>query len=1706
MHHLIHENELSQHPELAECVQAIDAQHPPVGYERMLYPYLFIVPGQPHYLRLIKDDSNQLLIPLYVTDAAMYQELVQCSNALNYQLLVLDQYRDWLDTGQTRLIPLGAWQDIDIHQFTTRGNKMRKLRYLVEKFKKLGAVETVEYSSSFPGDFDEMKAIMTGWSAGKKNVIQHSFVCMKELLEHTLPASHRAFFTYCNQKLCSVIVIETSGEGSYVMDQEFYDPATAPLGHMEYGIVEIIERLKQEGASTFSLGVTWYPFPFEQYPKNDPDGWEWVVQTTARKTLLSRIFEQGKTNYQFKKKFGVVGDPIFIYLPQDAPFSTLLHYWPVFFQNSQTAEQVTTQLQQIPRPQTLSAPAPQTPTLPVAPPQPEASKSARSQPQPEASKSARSQPEASERPKLLHREDREAMLGETEKLELLNYSDHPLDLMTDSWFGIRSDAVLQRTAYLNEKSVSPSMEALHALFPFKHIILTGRGGDAEALFYGVFPKTKSQIITAIPWLSTLMHQLNNGFEVIEILNPGVMDPQSEWLFKGEMDLDALTHHLEQSPQTIGMVGLEVLSNGTGGHPVRLSHLRAVKEKLQSLAIPLVLDASRIVRNAFLVKQHEDGYQDTDVWTIVQRTLAQADHVVMSLTKDFAVPVGGLVATNDDALAAAIKAAQTVQDPAVPFNPDVIGYALSERDTIQDLVSRQMAFTRRVQDQLKAAGVPILQPAYGHAVVVDVSQLASGATSAQKKENFLKTLFLETGIRAGAHLAGKQKNTRLDRCVRFAIPLGLTPEHEEAIVHQLQTFFVATVTRSVRKSTKQPSGAQNVPRKKAKVVNKVVANPEALIQVLSESQKQRLIAEYRVNMDRVNTDRMNMDRVNTDHVNGVADRMNRGTARANGGAGRGVTKSALTQDIAIVGLSGKYPHAEGHYDFWEKLLHGENFIQAVPAERWDHRRYYDPALDQPFVPHKTRCNFGAFLSAHDTFDAPFFDMTRDEVLMMDPQERLALETAWACIEDAGYVPAKLGNAVGLFTGVTYNEFQKLIPSPSHSCMINSRIAYFFDFQGPSISVDTGCASSLTAIDLACRSLNQGECQTALVTGANLILHPDHYVGLSSLLSTTREPCSKPFGNDDGWIPAEGVISILLKPLEQAINDRDHVYAVIKSSHIGQEGKTSWFTAFNPRHHADFLRDHFKKSGIHPETLSYVEMAANGSPMGDAVELKGMTTAFQQFTKKQGFCPMGSVKSNVGHGEAVSTMLQLTKVLLQLKSETLFPLAHTDSINPRLDIESSPFYFLESPQVWEPPQIQLNGTRFALPRRASISSFGGGGNMGHLILEEHQVEPISESGVSKSGVSESGVSESGVSESGVSGLNTYYLPLSAKTPPQLKQTVQNLLHFLESVPVFYAHWETHYTLLNIMYTLCVGRVAFPERIVFVAKDRDGFMHQLRQYSEGQSHPDILTPTESWHAVAQAWLRGTDVSWESFFAAKSVRRVSLPSYCFDPQSFPLPQPADPMQNEPLRMQNELPRMQNEPLRMQDEPPRMQDEAHQRQNVEPPKEQPMSHSKPAEGNREPVELKPEPTEEQSASSTHPVPPIHSDAPITALFKNIFSQAIHIPADQIDLLQPLDLMGFDSNLVTFVAHELETHFPKVPHTLFFECRTIQEVIDYFVDAYPAEVSILGEAMPKVSSTEPSRQPVSKTHKPVADGSIEELTKAILSNQISEEGLLDRLG
>ena len=249
-----------------------------------------------------------------------------------------------------------------------------------------------------------------------------------------------------------------------------------------------------------------------------------------------------------------------------------------------------------------------------------------------------------------------------------------------------------------------------------------------------------------------------------------------------------------------------------------------------------------------------------------------------------------------------------------------------------------------------------------------------------------------------------------------------------------------------------------------------------------------------------------------------------------------------QDIAIIGLSGRYPQAKNIKKYWENLKNGKNCITEIPRERWNWENYYDKEKGKNG---SIYTKWGGFIDDIDKFDTLFFQISPQEAELMDPQERLFIESAYASIEDSGYTSATLckSRKVGVFVGIMNGYYPT---GPSYWSIAN-RISYFLNFQGPSVAVDTACSSSLTAIHMAIESLYSGLSECAIAGGVNLIVDPVHYMRLSTMRMLSSDNECRSFGeNADGFVDGEGVGTIVLKPFTKAIQDRDHIYAIIKGS--------------------------------------------------------------------------------------------------------------------------------------------------------------------------------------------------------------------------------------------------------------------------------------------------------------------------------------------------------------------------------------------------------------------------------------------------------------------------------------------------------------------------------------------------------------------------------
>lgn len=436
-----------------------------------------------------------------------------------------------------------------------------------------------------------------------------------------------------------------------------------------------------------------------------------------------------------------------------------------------------------------------------------------------------------------------------------------------------------------------------------------------------------------------------------------------------------------------------------------------------------------------------------------------------------------------------------------------------------------------------------------------------------------------------------------------------------------------------------------------------------------------------------------------------------------------------EDIAIIGFDGRYANTDNLSVLWDNLTAGVDMTSTVPKDRWEHSKYYSP---NPLDSQNGRyyCQKAGFLKQVDQFDPLFFHISPKEAMLMDPQERMLLETAWNTVEKAGYNKKRISkmfhNQVAAFVGVTthtYNllgneEFLKgnTEIAKSEAWSLANRISYFMNWKGPSIAVDTACSSSLTALHIACESLKNRECQMAFVGSANLYLHPTKLIYMSQMKMLSESGVCSAFGeNADGFVPGEAVGGLLIKTRKQAEADGDRIFGIIKAAAVNHDGMTNGYTVPNVKEQAKVIKQAIEKSGVHPATISYVEAHGTGTRLGDPIEIAGLTNAWSEYTDKKQFCAIGSVKSNIGHSEACAGLASITKVLLQMQHRQLTPSIHCEVLNSRIAFEDSPFYVQRELSEWK---TVTDEEGYEMPRRAAISSFGAGGSNVHIIMEEYQ----------------------------------------------------------------------------------------------------------------------------------------------------------------------------------------------------------------------------------------------------------------------------------------------------------------------------------------------------------------------------------------------------
>lgn len=502
-------------------------------------------------------------------------------------------------------------------------------------------------------------------------------------------------------------------------------------------------------------------------------------------------------------------------------------------------------------------------------------------------------------------------------------------------------------------------------------------------------------------------------------------------------------------------------------------------------------------------------------------------------------------------------------------------------------------------------------------------------------------------------------------------------------------------------------------------------------------------------------------------------------------------------VAVIGMAGRFPEASTPEELWEILAEGRETIRTLTDEELAASEVdWESVRDDPSYV-KAR----GTLPDTDLFDARFFGLTPRDASILDPQQRVWLEIAWEALESAGCAPDKYPGAIGVFAGSYINSYllhnlcrdrdyiDRLVRYRSADSFITlisndkdylpSRTAFLFDLKGPAVCVQTACSTSLVAVAKACQSLLTFESDVCLAGGISITFPQEKgYLYQEGGMVSPDGHCRAFDAAARGTVFSNGAGVVVLKRLEDAVADRDRIRAVILGSAVNNDGsdKVS-YTAPSIAGQSEVIAMAHAVADIDPETIGYVEAHGTGTPIGDPIEIAGLTRAFREKTQATGFCGIGSVKSNLGHLDAAAGVTGMIKTILALEQRTLPRTLHFETPNPEIDFDSSPFYVVDSSRPWDP----RGGVR-----RAGVSSFGVGGTNAHVVLEEAPEAP-------------------GVD----GGRDAQLLVWSARTDESLDRATRNLARYLKA--------ETDVALADVAYTLQAGRKDFERRRFLVCRDR-------------------------------------------------------------------------------------------------------------------------------------------------------------------------------------------------------------------------------------------------------------------------------------------------
>lgn len=715
-----------------------------------------------------------------------------------------------------------------------------------------------------------------------------------------------------------------------------------------------------------------------------------------------------------------------------------------------------------------------------------------------------------------------------------------------------------------------------------------------------------------------------------------------------------------------------------------------------------------------------------------------------------------------------------------------------------------------------------------------------------------------------------------------------------------------------------------------------------------------------------------------------------------------------QPIAVIGMAGFFPGADSLDDFCCSLERQESLFTEAPRNH-----FADKTVQE---------RRGAFIDDISTFDPELFNISAAEAEYLDPRQRLLLMSVWHTLEDACYLPARLdASRVDVYIaaeGAPYvpfllqAEISPYAPIGMLAWSLANRISHTFKFSGKSLAIDTACSGSMVALQQAMESLRKNEAAYALVGAANLLFGDAlrfSFHGQESLGIVGQIASCHPFQNEaKGFLPAECVMTVLLKKLSHAKRDHDHIHAVLLGAHVNHAGGYGAMTMPSADAQSDAMVTAYRDAGIDPGTVTYIEAHAASTVLADAEEIKAFKLGEKKLKRyfKSGEsppCAISTIKPNMGHANCASGLLSLLRVIHSFKIEKKLGIKNFVGYSDKIDLEKTRFYMTNETETWK-RMTRTDGSD--IPRRAAINNFGAGGVNAHLLVEEyraHEPEPSPDTPEEK---------------------KVFFLPLSATHEEQLVAYAASLYHFLEERAS-----RIHPDQLEYIYA--TSRSSLRHRVALRYKTLNELREKLKHYAEsqgtkgyyfkGSSNHDkgsmevfkkyqslsdflqTLTDDKDKSLLFDLWAHGIDQPVRHFFASRSRVAHPLPRYPFRMTSFWV-KPSGrgrPLPDGSGKGEEDIP----------EEPGR------------PPATERRSIGKGM----------------TSASREALLPSMLS------YLKKMLAAQIQSPAEEIDEDAPLERYGIDSVFIQHMNAELENTFGTLPKTLFFECQTLRELGDCLV-------------------------------------------------------------